>query len=345
MRREMSQYLDYYSDKTTILRYATLSIAFILVVLLGFGARFYLSTTFDASDFWGDLGLSLALCVYCMFIGIPEAKDNYRKKIDGRYQQSMRNFQEARSAAAPYDDGFDDWLEKYYEEQRTDYFRQLLTVAGVNNYRVLDLDLSEIPELEKGYRKIWENGTVTDFRTYAPEQTKVIKDILTGKYKVKKIPNDSFKSSNGRIAANEYVTQSRQDARNAVTYATLMASRLALMILISLILALFGIKLASSSSAEQVMNQIIDTIGRIWTMVSSYMYGFSIGRLMISNECVRLDFKARVNMRYATERRKNEGLSEEPVFRQIQERGADSEDIADGGDADSPRRVLLGEAL
>lgn len=295
------KYVDFYNDKTTILRYVAMSMAFILVILLGFGARFYLQTDFDSVDFWGDFGLSAALCIYCLFLGLPEAKDAYKKKKDGRYQTTMAAFRSIREKTIMHDDRFDDWLEGYYKEQKLDYYRQILTVNGITAYRVLDLDATEIQNLLQPYHKEWGDGTSTDFKSMTEEQVKVVERILAGKIKVKKIPNDAFKTTNGKIIANEYVTQSKQETKDSMSYVILIVSRLVLMLAISFLLVLFGIEMAKGGDAQETMNQIIDTISRIWTMLSSYMYGFSIGRMMVTNECNRIDFKTRVNTRfYAT---------------------------------------------
>lgn len=294
MSREV-RYIDYYSDRTTILRFVAMSLAFALVIVLGFGARFYLQTEFDALDFWGDLGFSMSLSVYCMFIGVPEARDNYHKKKDGRYQVCMGEFKKIRSEVSPKDSYFDEWLDVYYKEQRDDFYRQMLTVKGVTNYKVLELDASELDNLRQPYHKEWPDGTSMDFRSLTEDQIDEVRRILTGKIKVKKIPNDTFKTANGKVATNEYVSQSRKEGKEAMTYAALVISRLVLMFLISLILVIFGIRLSEAGDKEQLVNQIVDTIGRLWTMISSYMYGFSIGRMMVTNECDRIEFKTRVN--------------------------------------------------
>ena len=298
MKKGIQKYLDYYNDKTTILRFASMSLVFFLVILLGFGVRFYVATSFDAADFWGDLGFSMALCIYCMFLGVPEARDAYKKKIDGRYQKAIADFAEIRKSVLPLDEGFDEWLDRFYLDQRLDYFKQLLTVKGVNNYRILDLGLDELDSLKGKYEKTWDDGTTTTFKPMTDDQIELVRDILTGKIKVKKIPNDAFKTANGKIISNEYVTQSKRDQRNGITYAVLVAGRLLLMVLISVFLVLFGIKMSDASDKEEIMNQIIDTLGRIWTMLSSYMYGFSIGRMMVTNECDQIEFKTRVNHRF-----------------------------------------------
>lgn len=295
------KYIDFYSDKTTVLRYVALSFAFILVIALSFGAKFFLQTEFDSADFWGDFGLSAALCVYCLFIGMPEAKDAYRKKREGRYQTCMSEFRAVRGRVMPRDADFDEWLEVFYKEQKLDYYHQILTVNGITEYKVLDLDISEVEKLSQPYHKEWESGAVTDFKTMTPDQIKVIERILRGKIKVKKIPNDAFKTTNGKIIANEYVSQSKQEGRDNMTYVGLIISRLVLMLAISFLLAIFGVELAKAEDAEQVLNQVIDTISRIWTMLSSYMYGFSIGRMMVTNECNRIEFKTRVNIRFESQ--------------------------------------------
>lgn len=318
----IEKYIDYYNDKTTILRYTALSLAFLLVIILGFGARFFIEHDWNTADFWGDFGLSASLCVYCIFLSIPEAKDNYRKKVGGRYQECKLQFKEARDKVKDKDAAFDQWLDKFYREQRDDYYRQLLSIKGIRKSKVLELDLYELGDLKKPHRKVWDDGTETNFPSMTDEQIGLVRDILKGRISVRKIPNDAFKTMNGKIMANEYVTRSKSESKEYAEYAILIAGRLGLMCFISFIFAIFGLKLAQSQSAEQVINQIIDTISRIWTMVSSYVYGFSIGRTMVSNECDRIEFKTRVNTQFLSDKDFKPVDEEELLRRQIEEEEA-----------------------
>lgn len=319
-----ARYIDYYSDKTTLLRMFSLSLAFALVVLLSFGARFFINKEWNTPSFWGDFGFSASLAVYCIFLSIPEAKDNYKKKAGGRYQSSVLAFRQARERAKEREAAFDQWLDRYYAQQRDDYFRQLLSAAGIRKEEALRLDLSEIGLLDKPYKKEWREGGETYFPTMTKEQRKLLRDILSGKVSVRKIPNDAFRTMGGKIAANEYVEQSRKEGRQAASYAALIAGRLLLMFIVSFLLAIFGIRLAESSSAEQAINQTIQTIGRIWTMATSYVYGFSIGRTMVADEADRIDFKTRVNEAFASDGGFEPADEEEELRRAFEEQEAKS---------------------
>lgn len=318
----IAKYIDYYNDKTTILRFTSLSLAFVLVIILGFGARFFIESDWNTTDFWGNFGLSASLCVYCIFLSIPEARDNYRKKVDGRYQECRNEFKAIRDKVKDRDSDFDQWLELYYQEQKRDHFRQLLSIKGIRNERVLDLDITELDELRKPHKKVWEDGTETAFPSMTDDQIALVKAILKGRISVRKIPNAAFKTMGGKMISNEYVSQGKRDALEYLEYGVLIAGRLGLMCIITFMTALFGIKLAQSQSAEQAINQIVDTISRLWTMVSSYVYGFSIGRTMISNECDRIEFKTRVNSQFLSDKDFKPINEDELIRRQIEEEEA-----------------------
>ena len=198
-----SIYKEYLSDKKTIFTIFCLSIAFVLVILISFGVNLFFQPL-NSSEFLTNLAISFALCVYCLYFGLPEGKNLYQKKQNGRYKIALINFQEIRKKAKIRDNEFNQWLEKYYQENKKDYLVAILTLHGNINPYVLDLDYSELDNLNKPFKKSWEGTEFegredTDFRSLNDDQIKIIKEIFEGKIKVEKIPNEFFKTINGKI--------------------------------------------------------------------------------------------------------------------------------------------------
>ena len=93
-----SIYKEYLSDKKTIFTIFCLSIAFVLVILISFGVNLFFQPL-NSSEFLTNLAISFALCVYCLYFGLPEGKNLYQKKQNGRYKIALINFQEIRKKA------------------------------------------------------------------------------------------------------------------------------------------------------------------------------------------------------------------------------------------------------
>lgn len=299
-------YKEYISDRRTLLTIVAMTFGFLLTIALSFGTRFFFKDIND-SDFWSNFAISFALCVYCLYFGIPEGKELYQKKDNGRYKIARNEFLTIRKEAQLKDNEFNQWLDQYYEKSKKDYYRSILSLQGTVNPQVLDLDLTEIDNLAKPYKKCWkdtefEGRKDTIFRTHTQEQIDLIKKIYRGEIKVERIPNDFFKTIDGKVVSSEYVEQARDKSKKMKKYAMLIVMRLVLIFLFAIIFASFGIEVAKATSGEQVLNQTVRTVSRIWTMISSFVYGFSIGKVMCMDEASVFEFKYRVNVAFLNDK-------------------------------------------
>lgn len=295
-------YKEYLKDKKTVFTILCLTLAFVIVILISFGVNLVLRPL-NSEEFLSDLALSFALCVYCLYFGIPEGKNLYQKKEKGRYKNALANFELVRSKVKSQDIAFNQWLNKYYEENKKDYLISILTLHGNINPYVLDLDYYELDNLKKPYKKSWEDTEFegrkdTYFRSLNEEQIEVIKNIFNGKIKVEKIPNDFFKTINGKIILNEYIEQSRATKKNTLSYALLIFYRIIMVFAFAFLISIFGFQIASyggDNLAQEVVSRVIQMISRIWTMLSSFIYGFAVGKIMVMKESRLLEYKTRVN--------------------------------------------------
>lgn len=294
--KKKGQYTEYFSDKKTIMTMVAMSFAFLFVILLSVGIQFTFRD-FNDTNFWTDLAINFALCVYCLYFGIPEAKNLYEKKKDGRYQVATIKFFQVRDINNKKDVEFNQWLDKYYKESRKDYFNSILSIHGIENTQVLDLDFYEIDELKNPFKKCWNETEFkgredTYFRTLTEEQIAVVKAIYRGEIKVDKIPNDYFKTINGRLVSSEYIERQREQKRQTRKYALLIGYRVLMVFMFAFVFALFGWEQVEGSN---VLESIISLIFRLWTMISSFTYGFAVGKVMTTDKCNVIEYKLRVN--------------------------------------------------
>lgn len=293
-------------DLNTIFTFFCLTLAFVLTILLSFGARFLFRPNFDAT-FWGDFAVSIALCVYCIYFGVPEGKNFYRKKEGGRYQKAVSAFESARLVVASNDFAFTQWLQRYYEKNKLDFCKAVLSSHGNINAQVLDLDVHEVDKLRNPYKKVWDDTEFkgrapTYFRSLDERQIKLVKDMFNGKINFSRIPDDFFKTMNGKVVTSEYARQAEENKKRSWGYFLMVLGRLLMVLLLAFVFNAFAIQVSKAGSGEEVMQRTISTISRIWTMASSFVYGLSIGRVMVMDESQTIEYKARVNQEFASDK-------------------------------------------
>lgn len=294
--KKKGQYREYLNDKKTILTMIALSFAFLFVILLSVGVQLVFRSLNDPA-FWTDLAISFSLCIYCLYFGIPEAKNLYEKKTGGRYQVATIKFFQIRDKNSKKDVEFNQWLDNYYKVSKRDYFNSILSIHGIENTQVLDLDYYELDELKHPFKKCWnetafEGREDTYFRSMTDEQIAVVKAIYKGDIKVNKLPNDYFKTINGKVVSSEYVERQKEQKRQTRKYAFLIIYRVLMVFAFSFVFALFGVSLQESGN---VLESIISLIFRLWTMISSFTYGFAVGKIMTADKCNVIEYKVRVN--------------------------------------------------
>lgn len=290
------------ADLNTLITIACLTLAFVLTILLSFGARFVFRPQLDDS-FWGDLAVSASLCVYCLYFGVPEGKNFYQKKENGRYQNALNLFKDMRGQASGKDFAFNQWLEKYYQKNKNDFFRAILSSHGNITPLVLDLDYHEIDLLKNPYKKNWEETEFkgrkdTYFRSLDKNQIELVKKIFEGKINFSRIPDDFFKTMNGKVVTSEYARQAEANKKHTMGYVMMIIGRLLLIFAIAFVFNAFAVEVSKANGGSEIVERTINTISRIWTMASSFAYGFSLGRVMTMNDSATIEYKARVNKEF-----------------------------------------------
>lgn len=304
--KKISVYKEYLSDKKTVMTLFSLTIAFVLVILLSFGTNFFFRDLDDS--FFTDLMISFALCVYCLYFGIPEGKNLYQKKSNGKYLNAIHLFEDARKESIKRDFEFNQRLEQYYQKNKRDYFLSILSLHGNINPYALDLDYLELDNLKRPYKKEWkdtefEGRPTTYFRTMTDKQIEILKEIYNGNIKVERIPDDFFKTLNGKILISEYIEQMRDRKKHWMQLAMLIVGRIIMVFAFAFVFSSFGMELSQTEDWSERFNQIFTLLSRLWTMLSSFVYGFSLGKFIVMKDANVLEYKARVNTEFNNDTR------------------------------------------
>ena len=202
---------------------------------------------------------------------------------------------------------FTQWLQRYYEKNKLDFCKAVLSSHGNINAQVLDLDVHEVDKLRNPYKKVWDDTEFkgrapTYFRSLDERQIKLVKDMFKGKINFSRIPDDFFKTMNGKVVTSEYARQAEENKKRSWGYFLMVLGRLLMVLLLAFVFNAFAIQVSKAGSGEEVMQRTISTISRIWTMASSFVYGLSIGRVMVMDESQTIEYKARVNQEFASDK-------------------------------------------
>ena len=82
----------------------------------------------------------------------------------------------------------------------------------------------------------------------------------------------------------------------------MIVGRLLMVFLFAFVFSAFALEVSNAGSGEEVMQRTITTLSRIWTMASSFVYGLSLGRIMVMDESQTIEYKARVNQEFANDK-------------------------------------------
>lgn len=295
-------------DTASIFTVFALTAVFVLVIILSFGTRFYFKPGVDES-FWGDLAFAFALLIYCMYFGISESTRHYEKREGGEYQTAIADFKAIREKTKVKDFKFDQWLNEYYKKELKDYHIALITSKGssINPY-VLDLDYHEIDKLNRPFLKHWENTEFegrkpTYFRTMTDKQLIVVQDIMRGKYSFPKLPDSYFKTYDTKASMSDYLEETKASKKDSLQTVMLVAYRIVLLFITNLVFAIFGIKMAQSSGAEQTLQNLYDMFSRIINMCSAFSWGFMVGRTIVKRKSARIRYKTLVNDKFESDKK------------------------------------------
>ena len=193
--------------------FSVLSVFSTIIVLfaLAFTQAGFDITKFSTVEYWTGFAMLFGISIWGMVNGKQIGDDMSRNNQKGAFRVVMNKY---GNICKTLDDSrdfayFEDWLFIYRQKKLRKKIEGILSDNNINQYAVLDLDLTDLDMLKAPFKKDWK-GTehegkykddVTYFRTYSEEQIAVIKYCIEGKIKVADLPSSFFKSiyqQNGR---------------------------------------------------------------------------------------------------------------------------------------------------
>jgi len=263
---------------------------FFIIVLSITQARFDTSLIATVA-FWLDFVILSGLCIYGMISGQQTGDDVARNNPNGAFRTSLKKFGNSFSKldSLMLFAYFDEWLELYREKKIRKKTEAILKDFGIHQMEVLKLDLSEVDLLTKPFKKSWNSGEKdTYFLTYTPEQIAVIKECLTGKIKVSKLPRTFFIDAFYHSEKDMWESAARSSRKKSAFLGINYTYRIIALLALSILSAGLVPGMADGAGQAEVW---LSLAKRIFCVVSAFLWGIFIGFEMVKIDISYLDFK------------------------------------------------------
>lgn len=250
-----------------------------------------------------------AISIFSMITGQGIGDDSGRNNPQGQFRKSLSRFGAIfdKIEIKKWFAFFADWLENYRERKLRKKIESTLKDEGVYQMEVLDLDQSELHELEKPYKKDWKNtihegkykDDTTYFLSYSEDQIDVIRYCLQGKVKVSRLPESFFLSALNQSTLDMWESAAHSKKKKNSYVKASYVYRLLGMLAISVLFS--GMQPVDGTGSGSAGSVAVTLFTRIFTMVVSVVWGIFIGYELVKIDIMYIDFKSDILNQYYNE--------------------------------------------
>lgn len=242
-----------------------------------------------------DAILNAAITVFCTISAVPSgiAATKQRRNPDGtpgKYIQDFAAYNDIRQKVEPRRVAFNYWhKQQHLKEQHQKCVEHLLSKGILQAEDILKLDISQVNELTTS-KCFKVDGKELYFKALSSEQLKACRKVFNGAITVHKLPDFYFLYYDGRSSKTFY-DQAYYEAMDArATLVLKLTSKITLGFVITCIFT--GLVITATedlSSTEYVIRAIITTLSRVFSAVSSTLWGWLLGQEMTYKQCYYLN--------------------------------------------------------
>ena len=154
---------------------------------------------------------------------------------------------------------------------------------------VLKLDLLEVDQLTRPFKKVWNTGKKdTYFMTYTQEQIDLIKFCMTGNVKVSKLPRSFFLDAFYHSERDLWESAAKSTKKKSSFLSTSYIYRIFLLLSLSILSSGLQPGNEQETSAATVW---LSLIKRLFCVTTAFIWGIYIGFEMVKIDVTYLDFK------------------------------------------------------
>ena len=278
----------------------SLAICILLIVVLSITQARFNTDALTTPDFWIDFVILAGLCIYGMISGQQTGDDMARNNPDGVYRTSLGKYGTTFNKIDilmlfAY---FDEWIDFYRERKLKKKIEGILKDAGIHQLSVLELDLTELDELNKPFKKTWNNGKETYFMTYTEEQIELIKYCKGGNIKVSKLPRSFFLDAFYQSEKDMWESAAQSSKKKSTYLSLSYMYRIVFLFSISILSA--GLE-PGQNGEEGAATIWLSLVKRLFCVTTAFVWGIYIGFEMVKIDVTYLDFKTDVLNQYYQE--------------------------------------------
>lgn len=295
--------------------YATIGIigCLFLVVVMSITGTDFKTDVFVTWNYWITLMIQYGIAIFSMITGRSIGDDTQRNKPNGQYRRELKNYSDnyARIDKLGIYEHFEKWLVTYRERKRQKKIADILRDWHISQSEVLDLDIAELPNLSSPWKKNWENTqfyekylnhdtgkSETIFRSLTDEQIEVLRQIMNGKVQVPNVDASYFLNALKGTSVDEWERAAKADKKKGAKVVSGFTYRLIMMLAISV--ALNGL-IPAPYEDTSVSTVFLDLAKRLFTMISSTIYGIFLGIKVVEMDIVFLGYKSLILKTYGDE--------------------------------------------
>lgn len=299
---------SYGITKKTI--YSAISIVSTVFILfaMAFTQAGFDTTKFEQASYWVRFAILCGLSIWGMINGQQIGEDTVRNNPKGafritlaRYGQVCLGLDEKKIAAF-----FGDWLILYRKRKLRKKIESVLTDHNINQFAVLDLDISELENLKKAHKKCWlgteaegkYKDNVTYFKSYTDEQIAVIRYCLEGKIKVADLPSSFFLSVYQSSPKDTWESAAKADEKKALFVSSNYTFKSMLMLTSSVLVN--GL-VTGWANGFDLKTALLDFAIQTGNVVMGVVLGLFLGYNIVKIDLTYLDFKINILSQYKDE--------------------------------------------
>ena len=306
------EFLDKHGiTRKSLYSFFSIAICIILIIVLSITQATFNKEFYKDINYWIDLGIQVALCIFGITTGIQVGDDINRNNPKGRFRLVLGNY----VVIYTYIDSkkmfsfFDDWLERYRELKQQKKIFTCLKENGIHQLEVLDLDFEDLEKLKKPFKKEWKGTTFykkyyksdtqnscTYFMSYTEGQIEIIKQCKSGFVKVSKLSSSFFMDS-----INKYQTDMWESAAHSHQKKSLYVSLNTIYRIIGLTAFSFiscGLEPLQGASGTQV---ILSLVTRLFSLATAIIWGIYTGMELVKIDISYLEYKTQMLTQYRDE--------------------------------------------
>lgn len=274
----------------------------LLTVVMSITGMGFDPKAFSTWNYWTKMIVQFSIAIFAMITGRQIGDDTQRNRKTGQFRRELSTYstQYNRMNDLGILDYFEAWLTVYKEKKLQKKIRETLRNFGIKQFEVLDLDLSDLENLQHPWVKDWtgtpfyekyydekKKESKTTFKSLSEAQINAVRAVMEGQVRVSDVSASYFLTALKGTSVDEWERAAKSDKKKGAKLASGYSYRLFMMLGISLVLN--GLIPSPYDSADSV---VLNIATRIFVLITSTVWGIYLGFKVVEMDIVFLAYKS-----------------------------------------------------